>query len=879
MFWRKRKSRECDFDKELRSHLELEAEEQRESGLPSDEARYAAQRAFGNTTLIKETVRGLWICNWLERLKQDLGYALRSFARTPGFTTIVVLTLALGIGATTAMFSIVDALLLHPLPYRNADRLVVVWEIQKHDPNGPPVFDSYRDYETWKSKSRSFERLAPATWATGQQIMMGIGRAREVLAMPVGVDFFSLLGVAPELGRTFEPDDLHRKCTVVLKHDFWATAFGGDRNVVGRHVELSQKACTVIGVMPSGFTFFPDVAPMWRLITPDSAIARDPENSNVGVFGLLKRGVSIERAQQEIETVYKNAHKGDPGGIKRIPVVHPLAEQFAYLTGPNLRLSVMILFGAVIFVLLIACVNIANLLLGRSLARQKELAVRAALGSGRLRLVRQLLTESLLLSFGGAVAGILLTFGTVHYFKVANPIALPPGNPVAVNSYVLGFTAVLTVITAILFGLAPAWKASRVDLVDALRASGRSASFSPAVRTFGRALVSAEVMLSLALLVGAGLLIQSVNRLASVPLGFRTDHVLSLRIELPKWSYAKSDQRAGFYRAILDRAAALPGVESAAVATSLPLQNSRFGGSTLAVEGKPQPDSAARRDIAQVSITPGYFRVMGVTLERGRFFDARDREKSEPVAIVSAALVRKYFPHEDPIGKRISVGETGAPKSWLTIIGVSTEEKDQNFFHQMTWEDIPMVFRPISQDPPFSVSLVLRTSRHESALDVAMQKQIAALDHTVPVGEVQTMGAQLSRALAYPRFRAVVLGAFAGTALLLAAVGLYGVLSQLIAQRTQEFGVRTALGAQRRDILVLVIRQGVLLTLVGLSAGILVALSLTRLLSSLLYGVTATDPWTLAGVSLLLIAVATLAVFLPARRASKVDPMVALRYE
>ncbi len=824
-------------------------------------------------------MRGVWIWNWFEQLKQDLGYALRSFARTPGFTTIVVLTVALGIGATTAMFSIVNALLLHPLPYRNADRLVVIWELQKRDPKSPPVFDSYRDFETWKSKSRSFEQLAPATWATGGQLLTGIGPARAILAQPVGIDFFSMLGIAPELGRTFEPDDLHRECTVVLKHDFWVTAFGSSKNVVGRHVQLDRNACTIVGVMPREFTFYPDVAPMWMLITPDSAIARDPENANVGVFGLLKRGVSIQRAQQEIEALYKNAHKLDPRGVQRIPVVHPLAGQFAYLTGPNLRLSVMVLFGAVTFVLLIACVNIANLLLGRSLARQKELAVRAALGSGRLRLVRQLLTESLLLSFGGAVAGTLLAFGAVHYFKVTNPIALPPGNPVAVNSYVLGFTAVLTVITAILFGLVPAWKASRVDLIDALRASGRSASFNPATRTFGRVLVSAEIMLSLALLVGAGLLIESVNRLAGVPLGFKTDHILTLQIELPKWSYSKADQRARFYREILDRAL-LPGVESAALASSLPLNKSRFGGSTLAVKGKPEPDSTAIRDTAEVSITSDYFRVMSVPLEEGRFFDSRDRENSEPVAIVSKALVRKYFPHEDPIGKRIRMGEPNAKNPWLTIVGVSAQEKDQNFFHQMTWEDIPMVFRPISQDPPFYASLVLRTLRHDEAtLGLAIQKQVAAVDASVPVDDIQNMNAQLSRALAYPRFRAVVLGTFAGLALLLAAVGLYGVLSQLIVQRTQEFGVRVALGAKKRDILALVIRQGMLLTFAGLAAGLAVALSLTRVLASLLYGVTATDPWTLAGVSLLLIAVAMLAVFLPARRASKVDPMVTLRYE
>ena len=822
----------------------------------------------------------MWSWRWLERLKQDIAYALRIFVRTPGFTAIVILTLALGIGATTAIFSIVDAVWLHPLPYPHANRMVVIWEKLIRNPNNPPIFDSYRDFLAWKKKSWSFEQLAPATWATGQEILTGAGSARYVLAMPVGIDFFPLLGIKPELGRIFQSDDLHRGCSVVLQHKFWMTAFVGQKDVIGRHITLSEKACTVVGVMPERFTFFPDVAPMWMLITPDSKISRDSENANVGVFGLLKPGVSLERAQKEVEQLYIDEHRKDPSGLERTPFVHPLAEQFAFLTGPNLRLSVLVLFGAVSFVLLIACVNIANLLLGRSLVRQKELAVRAALGSGRMRLVRQLLTEGLLLSLAGALVGILLAMGAVHYFRVLRPIAMPPGNPVSVNVQVLGFTAVLAIVTALLFGLVPALKASRVDLIDALRASGRSASLSPAGRTFGKALVAAEVMLSLALLVGAGLLIESVYRLTSVPLGFRTGHVFTVPLELPRWSYSKDSQRARFYHEALSRVAALLGVEGVAFASSLPLNNGRWGSSALVVEGKSVPTPAtARHDVSQVSITPDYFRVMNVRLERGRLFEESDQAESQAVAIVNKALVQRYFPQENPIGQRIRVGELGANRSWLTIVGVTASERDRNFFQEMAWEDIPIVFRPVAQDPPMNGSLLWRTAGKHLNVGSALQKQIAELDRNVPVGEVETLDERLSRTLAYPRFRALVLGMFAGIALLLAGVGLYGVLSQGIVQRTQEFGVRMALGAQKRDVLLLVLWQGMTWTGVGLAAGLIATLCLTKFLSSLLYGVKATDPWILAGVSVLLILVALLATYLPARRAAGVDPMTALRVE
>ena len=878
MKWWRRRQREEDLDRELRSDLELEAAEREESGLLPEEARHAAKRALGNAGLIKEEVRETWGWAWLDRFRQDIAYALRTFARAPGFTAVVILTLALGIGGATAMFSVVNAVLLHPLPFRNPDRLVVIWETLVRSPNDPPFFDTYHDFEVWKSGSQSFERLTPATWRTDGQILTGAGPARDVFAMPVGIDFFPMLGVTPALGRTFQPDDLRGGCTVVLKHSFWTQVFGGQKNVIGGRIELNENACTIVGVMPPGFAFYPDAAAMWVLITPDGAIARDP-NAKVGAFGLLKPGVSIERAQEEVEALYRNAPRKDLFGTQVKPAIYPLAQQFSYLTGPTLRLSVMVLFGAVSFVLLIGCLNIANLLLGKSVARRKELAVRAALGSGRARLARQLLTEALLLSVTGATLGILLAMGAVYYFRTLNPIAMPPGNPVTVNLPVLYFTASLAVVTALLFGLIPALKASRVDLMDALRMSAQAASLSLTSRTLRRALVIAEVALSLALLVGAGLLIESVGRLASVPLGFRTDRAITMSITLPKWAYSTGSQRARFYAAVLDRTALLPDVASAAFTSFVP-PDGRSAGYALAVDGRPEPSpTTAAFDVGQVFISPGYFGVMGVPLELGRIFEDSDGEKSPPVAIVNEALARKYFPRENPIGQRIKIGRPGTDRGWLTIVGVVANEKDQDFFHQMSWEETPAVFRPVNQDPPSHVSLVFRTVTDSTSPAAMIQKQIAALDNNVPTGDVQTMNQRLSRMLSYPHLRAIILSTFAGLALLLAAIGLYAVLSQLIAQRTQEFGVRMALGAQRRDLLKLVIREGMVLTFAGLVAGMLVALSLTGFLSSLLYGVKATDPSTLAIVSLLLVLVTLLATYVPARRASRVDPMVALRYE
>jgi len=792
----------------------------------------------------------------------DLSYALRNLRRTPGFAFIAIFILALGIGATTAVFSIVDAVLLHPLPYPHPDRLVAIWEKLDRDPNGPPVFDSYRDFQVWQRGAHSFEQLAPATWANASRIVTGAGPAQGVLAMPVGLDFFAMFGMAPELGRTFQAPDLGGGCTVVLSHRFWEQAFQGDRNVTARRIALDQDACTIAGVMPAAFQFYPEATRMWVLITPNSPIARDPENANVGVFGRLRPGATFEAASREVAMLRRADGRVDEAGSERAPVVFSLAEQFAYVTGPTLRLTVALLFGAVCFVLLIACVNLANLLLGRSLLRRKELAVRVALGAGRRRLVRQLLTETLLLSSAGALGGIVLAELAVRGFRAWNPIDMPPGNPVTVNPMVLAFAAGLAILTAIVSGLLPALRASRVDPIDALKAGGRGASFGPRHGRTARVLAGAQVMLSISLLAGAGLLIESVNRMGSVSMGFRSSHVFSVMVSLPKWAYTDESHRARFYRDALNR------VPGAAFVNSLPMNGGRFSSQTLVVEGRPEPAPGARRDTAEILVSADYFQVMDVRLKRGRF--PACPECKEQVAVINEALARKYFPNEDPVGKHIRL----ADKKWLTITGVVGNEKDRNFFREMTWEEMPFVYRPIEQKTPGSANLLVR-----GAAVAPVLAALRSIDPGVPVSDAEPLDARVAKVLAYPRFRALVLGGFAALALLLAGVGLYGVLAQSTAQRTHEFGIRFALGAERGDVLRLVIRQGILLTGVGLALGLIVAFAVTRLLGSLLYGIRATDPLIWCGVSLVLGLVALLAMWLPASRASRVDPTEALRYE
>ena len=864
-------------EEEVQFHLSMLEERMIESGTPPEIARARARREFGNPTLIQERTLDAWPHALLDTFIQDVRYAWRMFRRAPGFTAIAILTLALGIGANTAVFSILDAVLLRPLPYREPGRLVSILDREIRAGGRATFFDLYSDYENWNRNSRLFEGFAALSWAGGLgRIMTGHGPARSVAVLPVSFDFFSVLGVPPLLGRTFQSADLAGGCSIVLSHKFWQAIFGGRRNVIGQSLQLDNQACVVLGVMPPEFASFPNPDSLvWVLLAPP----KRPDQFGVFVIGRMKPGISQAAAEAEILSLHHELHQHDRWGGIMEPATYGLQPEFTWLTGRNLRISIMVLFAAVIAVLSICCINVANLLLSRSLTRRREMAIRAALGSGRSRVLRQLMTESLSLSLVASFLGVAIAAGAVELFHKANPIELPPAAIVSVNAHVLGFTVVLSIATAGLFGLAPAWSASRIDLISALKAGGQFVSQDAARQRFGKALIVAEVALTVVLLVGAGLLIRSVQNFTSAPLGFTPQGLLTTRLDLPRHSYAKPERRAQFYRGAMVELQVQARFKGAALSTAFPTQGTGPV-TSLAVQGRPAPPSNHMLDVGQQTVTPDYFRVMCIPLKAGRFFDEQDNEHAEPVAIVNEVLVAKYFPNEDPIGKHIrEYSGAASQQPWLRVVGVVADEKRTAVTSEMSWADVPVIYRAWDQNPPLVATLIVRTRSGQATAGEMIHRTFAAIDSDLSVGEIEPVPASLAKILAYPRFRAITLAAFAVFAVLLASVGLHGVLWQFVVQRTPEIGVRMAMGARPTDVLQLIGRQAGAPLAAGLALGLAGASLLSRLLEGLLYGVQASDPVTLAAVSLTLMGAGATAAFLPARRAARVDPMTALRNE
>jgi len=799
----------------------------------------------------------------MRSLLQELRYSLRMLAKKPGFTTVAIITLAAGIGLNTAIFSVVNSILLRPLPYKEPERLVQVLETSSANPASGVSPNNLID---WRKQARSFEEMG-AYWFW-LFTLTGTSEPTEVSGMKVSANFFTVLGVTPLMGRTFLPDEdrADKSRVVVVSHGFWQRRFGGSGDVIGKTLKLDDGSFTVIGVLRPDFRQSELAtnynAEVWTPLEIDPA-ANLRGNRFLSSIARLKSGVSFEQAQAEMTTIARQLEQAYPNTNKDRGVnLVPLHQQ---VTG-NIRWTLVVLQFATGFVLLIACTNVANLLLARVTAREKEMAIRSALGAGRWQLVRLLLAESLVLSVTGGAIGLLLARWGVDLLVSVAPRDIPRLDEIGLDGRVLGFTLLLSLLTVVLFGLVPAWQSARVNLNEALKESGRGATRGHGLRG---ALVVAEIALTLVLLAGSGLLLRSLIRMQNVDLGFNHENLLTMRVSLLDSKYAERRQIADYYEQLLSRVEKLPGVESAAITSSPPMI--RMGNFLSPFEIEGQPTEPARRPSARYgAISSDYFRAAGIPLIRGRAFNERDTRDATAVAIINDNFARRYFPNTDPLGKRIVIGRINRE-----IVGVVGNIKHRS----PTESEEEKLYAPHTQNPQGTVTLFIRAAADPNNLVTAASKAVWAGDPDAAVSTVATMDQLLSDAVSRPRFNALLLGIFSIVALILASVGIYGVMSYTVTQSTRELGIRIALGAQPRDVLKLVVGQGLVLTLIGLGLGLAGALALTRLMGKLLYGVAPTDMLTFAGVSGLLVTVALLACYLPARRAMKVDPMVALRYE
>ncbi len=810
----------------------------------------------------------------MQTLLQDLRYGLRMVAKNPGFSLITILTLAIGIGANTAMFSVVDSILLRPLPYPDSDRLVVVWE---KPPGGTRNVVSAANFLDWRDQNRVFDNIVAT--ANRSFNLTGKDQPERIQGMHVSWDFFEILGTKPLMGRSFIPDDDRPGAgrVAMLSSGLWQRKFGGDSNLIGTSLTVDGEHCTIIGVMPPSFRFFGSPE-MWMPIALDRAQATRDFHWLVPL-ARLKRGVSVQQAGAEMEGIARNIERDYPKSNKGwSAVVQPVRTA---VVQQSQRDMVLVLFGAVGFVLLIACVNVANLLLAKAAVRQRELAVRASLGAGRPRLVRQLLTESVLLALAGGLLGLALAFWLVKIVHSILPRFLVAGfAEIGVDWRVLGFTLGLSFVTGLLFGVAPAWRAANINLHDALKETGRGSSGGSGSTRFRGVLVAAEIALSMVLLIAAGLMIRTLFAMQAVDPGFRPDHVLSMRLSMASERYPDAARVRSFYRQVLEKIQALPGVRSASISMSLPLQGSNFG----------MPFQIASHAQVPVSEAPGapyelvswdFFRTFGITLRKGRLFTERDDENAPRVAVVNETFVRQYLPKEEPLGQRLLIEELisgktqlGLPLAW-EIVGVIGDMK----FGGLNNSGVPVIYVPMMQCTWPGGALALRTAVEPASLAQAARSAIAEIDKDLPITGVRTMDEIVVDSMSQSRTQTWLIGVFAAVALALAALGIYGVMSYSVAQTTHDMGVRMALGARGFDVLKLVLGKGVLLIAAGLAIGLVGAFALTRLLSSLLYGVGAVDPLTFSVVAVLLGAVALLACYIPARRATKINPIEALRYE
>src|SRR5215475_4947546 len=819
----------------------------------------------------------------MQTLWQDLRYGARMLFKKPGFTLIAVITLALGIGANTAIFSIVNGLLLNQLPYRNAERLAIIWT---HSPGANVAQDwpSPGQFSALKSENTVFEQLALAQGDNA--ILTGDGEPERFGAVRASSAVFSLLGSRAAMGRVFLPeeDTPDKTLTVILSHGFWQRRFGGDPNALGRTLTLNGRGYIIVGVMPPDFSLGYEVMPTVGMGSVAKAgilmplpLSVDQMNNqgdeNYNVLARLKPGATIAQAQTELNLAVRRLEQQFPDSYppsRRFSLsIRPLLEQAV----GDIRLALYVLLGAVGCVLLIACVNVANLLLARAAAREKEMAIRTAIGARRWRVARQLLTESVLLSAVGGALGLLLAVWGLALLRWLNPSDIPRLEAVGIDNRVLAFNTAVAVLTGILFGLAPALRGSRMNLSETLKEGGRSLA-GGGHRRLRNLLVITEIALSLVLLVCAGLLIRSFVRVQQVEPGFAPKNVLSMRVALVGPAYSEEARRVSFYQGLWERIRRLPGVEASGGVSALPLTGGiGWGGITIEGYDASSGQSLIQSDMRAASV--GYFETMKIPLIRGRFFAEQDSKESARVVIVDENMARTYWPNADPIGKRLKFGSAGNNNPWMTVVGVVTNVKH----YALDADSRVALYVPHLQSGAGSLSIAARTTADPANIAGAVTREVRAMDPNLPIYDVKTMEQWLLESLARRRFAMLMLGLFAVIAMLLAAVGIYGVMSYTVAQRTREIGVRVALGAQTRDVLRLVVRQGMSLAGIGVGIGLAAAIGVSRLMTGLLFDVRATDPITFTAIAVLLTIVALLACLLPARRAAQVDPLVALRVE
>jgi putative ABC transport system permease protein len=804
----------------------------------------------------------------MDHLRQDILYAVRRLIKAPGFTIVAVVTLALGIGANTAIFSVVNGILLEPLPYPEPDRLVGVY----HTTEGHRVVMSGPNFTDVAHTATSLESAAAIS--TTRMILTGEGEPIRLPVAQVSAALFNVLRVTPAIGRTFNADENTpgRNNIVVLSHALWNERFGSDPNVIGRRIQLDGVAKEVVGVMPKGFSY-PEDRQAWLPIDYDENFVTKQRGAwFLNVVARLKPGITPQQSAAEVETIGRNLARQYPDSDGEIGMTtFPLREAMV----GDIRRAVLVLLGAVGFVLLIACANVANLLLARAAAREPEMAVRTALGAGRGRLVRQLLTESVMLAIIGAALGLLLAVWGVEFLTSLKPQGIPRLENVRIDAIVILFTMAIALVTGVLFGLVPALTATR-GLSASLKESGRGAVSHRGGSRVRGALVVGELALAVMLLAGAGLLMRSFMKLQAVDPGFRPDQALTFELTLPDARYAEDQQRIAFFDQLLPRLRALPGVRAASAVMGLPLSGMDFIIS-FEVEGGP-PVPPAQQPAMQVRVaTPDYFRTIGIPLKRGRGFSEDDRAGTTRVVLITESAARQFFPNEDPLGKKIKLGwGRGAGKrAGGEVVGIVGDAKEAG----LDEPNPPEIYMPLRQWPVDFMSVVVKTATPPASLSDAVRAEVYAVDSNLPVSNVRTLDEIVARSISQPRFYMLLLTMFAAVALALAAIGIFGVLSYAVAQRTREIGIRMALGAQERTVIGLVVREAMTLVILGVACGTVAALFLSQTMTRMLFSVTPTDPTTFATVATGLLAVALCASYLPARRATRVDPIIALRTE